>query len=118
MPIHSKNKGARGERELASVLTAAGFPARRGQQFKGTEESPDVECESLSDYHFECKFVEALRLYPALEQAMEDAPNKIPVVAHRKKRQEWVAILPLSNFLDLLKQAGVGDHQQSDQQPD
>lgn len=117
MKLNSRQKGARGEREFAKELTKAGFKAWRGQQHKGTEDSPDVECPALSDYHFECKFVEALRLYPALEQAMEDAPNKIPVVAHRKKRQEWVAILPLSDFLDLLKQAGVGD-QPSDQPPD
>ena len=102
---------------MAAVLTAAGFPARRGQQFKGTEESPDVECESLSDFHIECKFVEALRLYPALRQAMDDAPNKKPLVIHRKKREEWVTILPLTDFLELLKQAGYSD-QQSDLPPD
>lgn len=104
--INSKRKGARGERELAAELTAAGFPARRGQQFKGTEESPDVECEPLSDFHFECKYTERLQLYPALRQAMEDAPNKKPIVAHRKKREDWVAILPLKDLLELLKQAG------------
>lgn len=103
MPIHSKNKGARGERELAEKLTDAGFPAWRGQQFKGTEDSPDVECPSLSDYHFECKFVERFQLYPSLQQAKDDAPNKIPVVVHRKKRQDWVAVLPLSELLRLLK---------------
>lgn len=105
MPIHSKNKGKRGELEAAKRLTAGGFPATRGQQFKGTEDSPDIECLPLKDYHFECKFVERFQLYPSLQQAKDDAPNKIPVVLHRKKRQDWVAILPLDDFLALLREA-------------
>lgn len=102
MPIHSKNKGKRGELEFSKLLTKHGFPASRGQQFKGTEDSPDVECESLSDWHFEVKFVERFQLYPALEQALEDAPNKKPVVAHRRKRKDWVVVLKAEDFLDLL----------------
>lgn len=117
MKINSRQKGARGEREFAKELTKAGFEAWRGQQNKGTEDSPDVICPALSDYHFECKWVEALRLRDAMKQARDDAPNKIPVCAHKKKRQEILITLPLTNFLDLLKQAGYSD-QQSDLPPD
>src|SRR6056297_1054822 len=100
MPLHSKNKGGRGERQVAEILREHGFSAWRGQQFKGTEDSPDVECPDLSDFHIECKFVERFSLYPSMDQAQEDAPNKIPLVIHRRKRKPWVAVLPLSAFLD------------------
>jgi len=102
MPINSKRKGKSGELAVAHMLTDAGFPARRGQQVKGTEDSPDVECELLSDYHIEVKYTERFNLYAALAQAMGDAPNKIPLVIHRKKRQPWVAVLPLSDLLCIL----------------
>ena len=113
MPIHSKNKGKRGELEASKELTKGGFPATRGQQFKGTEDSPDIDCPSLPDYHFEVKFIERFQLYPSLEQAQNDAPNKVPVVLHRKKRKDWIAILPLTDFLELLKQSKKTDSKET-----
>ena len=101
--INSRAKGGRGERELAKVLSTAGFPARRGQQYAGGAQSPDVICEGLPRIHIECKLVERGNLYSWLEQAKADAGEKIPVVMHRRNHKEWVAILPLSNFLELIK---------------
>lgn len=99
MPINSRDKGARGERELARLLSEAGYPARRGQQFSGGCDSPDVKCDSLRALHFESKVTQRLDLYGALSQARRDAPSKIPVVAHKRNGAEWVVILPLSDFL-------------------
>ena len=103
--INSRDKGARGERALAQLLTENGFPARRGQQFSGGADSPDVVCDSLKHLiHLECKYVEAFSLFKAMEQAKTDAaPGIIPVVAHKKNHSEWVAILPFTDFLRLLK---------------
>lgn len=100
--INSRNKGKCGELELAEFLRAHGFEARRGQQFKGGPGSPDVI--GLPDgYHLECKRVEAGNLYNWMEQARRDAgPGVTPIVAHRKNRQDWVAILPLEVLLKLL----------------
>ena len=54
--INSRQKGARGERELAAVFTTAGFPARRGQQFSGSPDSPDIVVEGLPlNIHFRGK---------------------------------------------------------------
>jgi hypothetical protein len=50
--MNSRNKGKRGELEAAHMLTHEGFPARRGQQFSGGTDSPDVVCESLPDDPF------------------------------------------------------------------
>lgn len=99
MGINSRAKGARGERELAQLLTEAGFSARRGQQFSGGADSPDVICPSLARLHFESKLTQRLDIYGALYQARRDAPDKIPVVAHRRNGEEWVVIIPLKEFL-------------------
>ena len=66
MPINSKQKGARFEREIAEHLREKGFEARRGIQFRGGEDSPDV----ISNFplHIEAKHVEKLNLANALEQ--------------------------------------------------
>ena len=105
---HSRNKGKRGELEFAHFLTSRGFPARRGQQFSGSPDSPDVVCDSLSGFNFEVKRVERFRLYPALKQAQDDSGGKIPVVAHRMSRKDWVVILDAEDFLDLIEKAGTG----------
>ena len=47
----SRNKGARGELELARLLRSEGFPATRGQQHRGGPGSPDVLCSSLPSIH-------------------------------------------------------------------
>lgn len=103
MSINSRSKGKSGELELAQYLRDAGYPAaKRGQQFKGGTESPDVVCPGLSEeFHFECKRVEAGNLYNWLAQAQRDAGEKVPLVAHRKSRKEWVVILTLEDFLNL-----------------
>ena len=38
----SRDKGKRGERELANALRNCGYETRRGQQYSGTETSADV----------------------------------------------------------------------------
>lgn len=97
--VCSRNKGKNGELELKDFLMNFGFSARRGQQFSGGGDSPDVVCPELADIHWECKRVEAGNLYNWLAQAIRDCGKKIPVVAHRRSRQDWVAIMRLDDFL-------------------
>ena len=101
MPINSRNKGAVGERELSAYLAERGFPARRGQQFKGGGDSPDVQCEGLARFHIECKRVEKGNPYEWFEQAKRDGVGKIPVVMHRKNRKDWLVVMRLDDFLQL-----------------
>jgi Holliday junction resolvase len=98
--MNSRSKGKRGELELAKYLRDRGFEARRGQQFAGGGDSPDVL--GIPGVHIECKRVEAGSLYSWLDQAKRDAGNKTPVVMHRRNNQDWVAILSLNDFLTLL----------------
>lgn len=101
----SRDRGCRGERALAAVLTEAGFPAHRGRQHRGGQDSPDVRCPRLDQvFAIECKYTEKLSLYPALEQARRDGGGqRVPLVCHRRNHKEWLAVLPLADFLKLLK---------------
>jgi len=103
MGSFSRNKGKVGERELAHELTRVlGVSARRGVQFQGGPGSPDVVAD-LPGIHIECKRTERFRLYEALEQAVEDAGNNIPVVLHRQNRQPWVAVMRLDDLPTLVQ---------------
>jgi Holliday junction resolvase len=98
----SKDKGKRGERELANELERVlGINARRGVQFQGSPDSPDV-ITSIPNIHIECKRTERFRLYEALEQATNDAgKNKVPIVCHRQNNKPWVVIVKLDDVPNL-----------------
>lgn len=86
---NSRNKGAQGERDAANWLSD-NFPikARRGQQFSGSSDSPDVVFDD--SLQIEVKRTERFKLDESLEQAKRDGGGaKIPVVMHRKNRTEW-----------------------------
>ena len=103
MKINSRNKGARGERELSSKLNEYGYDCRRSVQYCGANGDADVI--GLNGIHIECKRVEALSLYKALSQAKSDAKNgDMPVVMHRKNNCEWVVIQPLETWIEMYKE--------------
>ena len=98
--MNSRQKGARGERELANLLKDYGYDTRRGQQFSGANGDADVV--GLPGVHIECKRVEKLNLDAAMEQAKRDArEGEMPVVMHRKDRQGWKVTLQLDDFMKL-----------------
>jgi hypothetical protein len=99
----SRDKGKAGEREVAELLRSMGIQARRGAQYSGNNESPDV-VSSLEGMHIEVKRTERLDLYGALEQAKEDLGGglKMPVVIHRRNRKPWVCIFYAEDILPLL----------------
>ena len=103
MGINSRSKGCRGEREAAAELSRLfGVEARRGRQYCGSPEAPDIKTE-LDGIHFEVKRCERLRLYEAVNQAVEDAGGNIPVVLHKANRREWLAIVRLDDLPRLAK---------------
>lgn len=95
----SKDKGARGERELAKALRKLGFDARRGRQYAGGPNSPDVH--GIPGVHIECKRTEKFQLYPSLKQSTGDSGNNIPVVMYRKNFEDWVVICKLEDLQEL-----------------
>lgn len=104
MGLRSRNKGKRGEREAAAELQRLfNVDARRGCQFQGSDESPDVVVD-IPRLHFEVKRCESFRLYDALDQSIKDAGDNIPVVLHRQNRRPWVAIVRLDDLPQLAVQ--------------
>lgn len=98
--INSRAKGAAGERELAKLLKEEGFPTRRGQQFSGANGDADVV--GLPHIHIECKRVENLNIYKAIQQAIRDAKDDlIPTVFHRKNNQEWLVTMTYEQWIKL-----------------
>lgn len=115
--VNSRNKGAAGERELAKKLRQLGYAnARRGQQFSGSPDSPDI-ADAIKGVHIECKRVEKLNIDNAMVQSIGDSGGNIPCVMHRKNRQEWLVTLRLDDlqaFCQLVEEAGNGLRQNND----
>ncbi len=101
--MNSRAKGARGERLWRDELRAQGFTARRGQQFSGSPDSPDVVCEELKELHQEVKFVQSLNLDKACEQAIRDSRGKHWIVAHKKNNKAWKVTMSSDLFFALLR---------------
>lgn len=109
--MNSLSKGKRGERELAAYLRDHGIDARRGQQYHGGPDSPDVVAERLP-FHLEVKRCERLSLYPAVDQAAADAGDGVPpLVCHRRNGKDWLAVLRLDDLLEVL---GMGGRKHAD----
>ncbi len=104
---NSKAKGAKGERQVAAWLRENGVEARRGVQYQGGPDSPDV-VHGLPNVHLEVKRTERFRLDEALEQAKGEAPaGSMPVVLTRKNRGRWIAVLDGEDWLRLAKEDGA-----------
>ena len=97
--MNSREKGKRGELELAEELRRHGVKAFRGQQFCGLKGNPDVVVEDWPDLHVECKRSERLVIDNAMEQAIRDAKDKTPVVIHRRNRGQWLVTARLHDFV-------------------
>ena len=100
---NSRQKGKRGELELAKKLRQYGYSCRRGQQYSGANGDADVI--GLPGIHIECKRVEKLNLHDAMNQAKRDKRDEeIPAVFHRKNNREWLVTLTLDDFIKIYRE--------------
>ena len=99
--MNSKAKGGRGEREWAEFCREHGFTeARRGVQFKGGFDSPDVT--GLPGIHIEVKRQERTQIQEWMKQSIRDSEGKaIPIVAHRRNREEWLVTMRAEDWMRL-----------------
>lgn len=105
MPINSRQKGARCERELAQVLKEVmGWElCRRSQQFCGAGETADLLVPEVPGLFIESKAVEKLSIHPVMERAVQEAGTKLAVVCHKKNRTQWLITLPLASLPRLVE---------------
>ncbi len=97
---NSREKGAVGERELSNLLKAHGYHTRRVQQYCGANGDADVI--GLDGIHIECKRVEKLNLYAAIDQALQDKKDgEKAAVFHRKNRKKWLVTMTFDEWMEL-----------------
>jgi Holliday junction resolvase len=105
MAKSSRDKGKRGEREVAEVFTAAGLPADRtaALQAGSVPGAGDVTVRDLPELHIESKRQETYDLGAWERQADVAAlSHQTPVIAYRKSRQPWRASVPLDWLAGIL----------------
>lgn len=103
-----REKGKRGERELAGILRDYGYgDCKRGVQYCGKTGAADVV--GLPGIHIECKRVEKLNLLEGIEQAKRDSlPGEFPTVFHRKDRSEWLVTMRLDDWVQIYREWEAG----------
>ena len=111
MAINSKQKGKKGELELVHKLKEHGFETHRSVQYNGKAEEGQPDLVGLSGIHIECKRVEKLNIYDAIDQAKRDCKSseipfndKIPAVFHRKNNCEWLVTMTLDDWVQIYRE--------------
>ena len=100
--MNSNRKGKVFERWVAAYFREHGHDkARRGQQYKGGADSPDVI--GLDGFHIECKNTERWNDYEFMAQSVRDAEEgEIPIVIAKKKFEKPLVIMRLDDFMEVL----------------
>ena len=113
MPINSKNKGSVGEREWSNLCKSQGYITRRGQQYCGSNGDADVV--GIPGLHMEIKRVENLNVSKAIAQAINDKRDgEIPIVAHRKNREDWLVTMRADDWFEFLREWNSGKELEGD----
>ncbi len=95
MGLAQRQKGKRGEREVASIFRAAGYTVRRGQQADGPV-VPDIVVDGMPWLWVEIGHGAKMDGRRKLAQAQRDAcigrPGAIPVaITKRDRERKWTA---------------------------
>lgn len=105
---NSRQKGKRGELEIARIFRDYGYrDCRRGQQYSGANGDADVV--GLPGIHIEVKRRERLDIYAAINQAKKDSrSDDLPVVMHRKNDCEWLVTMPMDAWIEIYREWEAG----------
>lgn len=108
MPLNSKEKGKRFERQLACLFREQGYSqAHRSAQYCGnTGEASDVV--GLPLIHVEAKHQETMKLYDWMEQAKRDAKaggsEELPAVFHKKNNHSILVTMEVEDWFKLYRE--------------
>lgn len=90
---------------MAAILRKHGWAgARRGQQFAGGADSPDV-VGGPDGWHLEVKLVEALNFWQAFLRAGEEGDGARPMLVTRRNGTRWAAMVDFEVLLTLIRDA-------------
>lgn len=104
MPRASRDKGLKGEREVRAVWESRGFVVR-GLEGEGDHLVTKIPRSHTGhrSIHSEVKRCETARPWAWMAQATLDAPpGAVPVVAFRRNKSQWLALIPLDDLARLL----------------
>lgn len=102
----SRDKGIRGEREVADVFRRHGFDCDRTPNSGGLRILGDLL--GTVPAHLEVKRQETARPWPWFAQASSEAPAGVmPVVAFRRSHSPWLAIITLEELAQLMAAAAA-----------
>ena len=103
MSRSERDKGARGELEVAAIFRAYGFDCDRTPNSGGLRIKGDLI--GSVPVHVEVKRQETARVWAWWEQASEESGPRRPVVAFRRSRSPWLAVVELEQLVQLLADA-------------
>lgn len=99
----ARRKGAAGELEIRDVLRKYGFVHAHRNFMSGGAGGADL-ADAIPDCHLEVKRCERVELPSWWRQARRGSrPTDLVVVAHRGSMQPWMATLPLTDALEVLR---------------
>lgn len=98
--VNSRRKGAEAEREFSRFCKEKGYDCRRGQQYSGIGGDDVV---GLPGIHIEVKRVEKLNIHNAMEQSIRDSKGNVPIVAHRRSREEWLITMKAEDWFNMFQ---------------
>jgi hypothetical protein len=101
MSASERNKGTRGELEVAAIFRSLGFDCDRVPNSGGLRTKGDLH--GSLPVHVEVKRQEKTKVWEWWQQATSEAPaDKHPVVAFRRSRAPWLAVVELDFLVRLL----------------
>ena len=99
--VNARNKGKRGENEVCNILTDnLGHKVTRNLQ-QTRDGGEDI---ILGDWSIECKRTEKVNLPSYWRQATKNAGTKKPAVVLRWSRGEWLAVVRLTDWIELARE--------------
>tara|TARA_R110002051_G_scaffold175333_1_gene245327 strand:+ start:154 stop:507 length:354 start_codon:yes stop_codon:yes gene_type:complete len=105
----SKAKGRRLQNQIRDILRET-FPKLEEDDIKSQTMGMTGEDIVLSPaakkeipYSFECKNVERLNIWQAIEQSESNCESRTPVVVMKRNRSETYVVFNLNKFIDLIR---------------
>ena len=94
----SRRKGAKFERDMVHTMRKVmpGCGAKRGFQYRGTSDQPDVD---IPYFFIECKHGKKPVVRSALRQAIDNTDGRSPLAIIKDDREDPFVVMKLDDFL-------------------
>ena len=106
----SKAKGRKLQNMVRDLLRGS-FPSLEEDDIKsqtmgmtGEDIVLSPAARKLISYSFECKNVERLQFWAAVEQAETNSGGRVPAIVVKKNKREPYIAIPLDSFIELIKE--------------